>query len=75
MRAIALVGDIPTYLTGKPFLISSSRFRSMTTDYETPMERTFELLGENPYTLEAGIDETVKWLRSYTGSNESAGGF
>lgn len=75
MRALALVGDIPTCLTGKPFLISSSRFRSMTTDYETPMERTFELLGENPYTLEAGIDETVKWLRSYTGSNESAGGF
>ena len=75
MRALALVGDIPTYLTGKPFLISSSRFRSMTTDYETPMERTFELLGENPYTLEAGIDDTVKWLRSYTGSNESAGGF
>ena len=75
MRALAFLGDIPTYFTGKPFLINSSRFRSMTTNYETPMERTFDLFGENPYTLEAGIEETVKWLRSYRGSNGSAGGF
>src|SRR5947209_14183247 len=38
MRALALLGDIPTYLTGKPFLINTSRLRSMTTDYETPMQ-------------------------------------
>ena len=75
MRALALIGDIPTYLTGKPFLINSSRFRSMTTDYNTPMERTFELFGENPNTLEIGIEETVQWLQGYRGSNESAGGF
>jgi hypothetical protein len=75
MRGLALVGDIPTYLTGKPSLINSSRFRSMTTDYETRMEPTFELLGENPYTLEDGIRETIEWLRSYKGSNGSAGGF
>jgi nucleoside-diphosphate-sugar epimerase len=64
MRVLALAGDIPTCLTGKPFLINSSRFRSMITNYETPMESTFELLGENPYTLEDGIHETVKWLRT-----------
>ena len=75
MRALALVGDIPSQLTGKPFLISSSRFRSMTTNYETPMEPTFELLGESPYTLEDGIKETVEWLRSYRGADGSAGGF
>jgi nucleoside-diphosphate-sugar epimerase len=75
MRLLAGLGDVPTYLTGKPFLINSSRYRSMTTNYETPMERTFDLFGENPYTLEAGIEETVAWLRSYEGSNESAGGF
>lgn len=74
MRALALMGDVPTYLTGKPFLINSSRFRSMTTDYQTPMERTFELFGENPYTLEDGIRETVEWLRSYQGADVSAGG-
>lgn len=75
MRALALIGDIPTRVTGKPFLINSSRYRSMITNYDTPMEPTFELLGENPYTLEDGIRETVKWLRSYRGSNGSAGGF
>jgi nucleoside-diphosphate-sugar epimerase len=75
LRLLALVGDIPTRLTGKAFLINSSRFRSMTSDYPTPMEETFELLGENPYTLERGIAETVDWLRSYRGSNGSAGGF
>ena len=74
MRFLALFGDIPTYLTGKPFLINSSRFRSMTTDYLTPMDKTFELLGKNPYTLEDGIGQTVEWLRSYRGPDGAAGG-
>jgi nucleoside-diphosphate-sugar epimerase len=74
LRFLALLGDIPTRLTGKPFFINSSRFRSMTTDYETPMEHTFELFGENPYTLKEGIRETVEWLRSYQGDDGSAGG-
>jgi hypothetical protein len=57
-------------------LINSSRFRSMTTNYETPMEPTFELLGESPYSLENGIRETAAWLRSYQGPDDSsAGGF
>jgi GlcNAc-P-P-Und epimerase len=75
MRVLALIGDIPSRLTGKPFVINSSRLRSMTTDYLTPIERTFELLGENPYTLEAGIKETVEWLRSCRDSNQRGGGF
>jgi GlcNAc-P-P-Und epimerase len=74
ISALALLGDIPTYFTGKPFLINSSRFRSMTTDYQTPMEPTFELLGENPYTLEEGIRETVEWLRSYQDVDRPGGG-
>jgi GlcNAc-P-P-Und epimerase len=75
LRFLALLGDIPTRLTGKAFLINSLRFRSMTTDYETPMDPTFELFGENPYTLEAGIKETVEWLLSCRDSNENGGGF
>jgi GlcNAc-P-P-Und epimerase len=74
MRGLAVLGDIPTALTGKPFLINSSRFRSMTTDYETPMEPTFELLGENPYSFEAGIKETVEWLRTARDSGFMSGG-
>jgi nucleoside-diphosphate-sugar epimerase len=75
LRVVALLGDIPTRITGRPFLINSSRFRSMTSDYLTPMERTFELFGENPYTLEAAINETTQWLRSYTGTDDRGGGF
>ena len=75
MRVLALLGDIPSFVTGKPFLINSSRFRSMTIDYDTPMAQTFQLFGENPYSLEAGIKETVHWLRSYKGSDETIGGF
>lgn len=75
LRILALLGDIPTRLTGKAFLINSSRFHSMTTDYQTPMERTFDLFGENPYTLEAAIKETVEWLRSCRDSNQHGGGF
>lgn len=74
MRLLAFVGDIPSRLTGKPFLINSSRLRSMTTDYATPMEETFNLLGPNPYPLAEGIRETVKWLRDYRGPDASGGG-
>jgi nucleoside-diphosphate-sugar epimerase len=75
MRMLALLGDIPTRLTGRPFLINSSRFRSMITDYPTPMDKTFALLGENPYTLDEGIRETVEWLRSCRASEGAGGGF
>jgi nucleoside-diphosphate-sugar epimerase len=74
MRALAFLGDIPSSITGRPFLINSSRFRSMTTNYVTPMERTFELLGDNPYSLEQGITETVQWLHSYQGPDGLFGG-
>ncbi|MEP6698428.1 MAG: NAD(P)-dependent oxidoreductase [Verrucomicrobiota bacterium] len=74
MRSLALLGDIPTRLSGKPFLINSSRFRSMITNYATPMEPTFELLGENPDTLEEGIRETVKWLRTCRDFSGHGGG-
>ena len=74
MRLVALLGDIPTKITGKPFLINSSRFRSMTTNYETPMQPTFDLLGPNPYSLDAAIKETTEWLRSYQGPDRFAGG-
>jgi hypothetical protein len=48
----------------------------MTTNYETPMENTFQLLGENPYTLEESIRKTVQWLQANQGpDNSAAGGF
>jgi len=63
LRAVALVGDGISTITGKPFYLTTARYRSMTSDYPTPMEKTFEALGKGPFSLEAGIAQTVEWLR------------
>jgi hypothetical protein len=65
VRATAWAGDGISAVTGKKFYITTSRLRSMTTDYATPMERTFEVLGEPPYSLESGVEETVGWYRAW----------
>ena len=44
---IALGGDVLKFV-GIPFPITSGRFRSMTSDYITPMDKTIERLGEAP---------------------------
>lgn len=65
LRTIALAGDAITAVTGKPFYLTSSRYRSMTSDYPTPMEKTFSTLGRGPFSLEQGVRETVAWLKLY----------
>lgn len=64
LRGVAGVGDLIGGVTRKPFYINSSRLRSMTTDYLTPMDPTFELLGEPPFSLDEGVARTVAWFRS-----------
>jgi nucleoside-diphosphate-sugar epimerase len=64
LRTAGLAGDIITALTGKPFYITSSRYRSMVTDYVTPMDQTYALLGQPKFSLEQGVAETVTWLRT-----------
>jgi nucleoside-diphosphate-sugar epimerase len=64
LRAAGLAGDIITALTRKPFYITSSRYRSMVTDYVTPMEKTYALLGQPRFSLEEGVEETVAWLKT-----------
>jgi nucleoside-diphosphate-sugar epimerase len=63
LLAIAKVGDIVIKLHGK-FPLFTSRFRSMTEDYVTPMEPTFAALGPPTRSLKQGVHETVEWLRS-----------
>ncbi len=60
VRSIAFGGDILKVLR-IPFPITTGRFRSMTSDYITPMDRTIAAFGEAPWSLEAGVDEMVKW--------------
>jgi nucleoside-diphosphate-sugar epimerase len=60
IRMIAMGGDA-LKLVGIPFPITSGRFRSMTSDYITPMDHTIGRLGEAPHTMEEGVAEMVAW--------------
>ena len=71
LRAAGLGGDIISTLTGKPFYITSSRYRSMVTDYVTAMEKTYTLLGQPKISLEQGVGETVVWLKNQLGENKT----
>jgi nucleoside-diphosphate-sugar epimerase len=61
LRMIGLVGDIAGWI-GIKFPLTSSRVRSMTQDYLTPMDKTFDTFGDPPFPLQQGVDESVKWL-------------
>lgn len=61
VRNLALIGDM-LLLCRIKFPITSSRYKSMTTNNEIAMDETFELLGHPPYSLIEGIDITVQWL-------------
>jgi nucleoside-diphosphate-sugar epimerase len=63
LHVLALVGDGLMKL-GVKFPIFSSRLRSMTQDYPTPMEPTYALLGPPKTSLADGVRETVEWLRT-----------
>ncbi len=61
IRVLALIGDGLAVL-GIKFPIHTSRYRSMTEDYLTPMAPTIKAFGEPPYSLDDGIRETIQWL-------------
>jgi nucleoside-diphosphate-sugar epimerase len=67
LRTMGLVGDLISQLTGREFLIHSSRYRSMITSDAAPMDATYELLGPSPATLDQAVGETVRWLRTFDG--------
>lgn len=62
LKLMSLTGDFISKLTKKPFLINSYRYVNMTQENITPMQKTFELLGPPPFSLENGVCDTVKWL-------------
>lgn len=61
VKSLALCGDVAKAV-GLPFPISSGRFRSMTSDYITPMDKTIAALGEAPYSVDQGARDTVAWF-------------
>ncbi len=62
LATLAKLGDV-IIATGAKFPIFSSRYRSMTEDYLTPMEPTFAVLGRPRISLQEGVQETGRWLR------------
>ncbi len=64
VRTLGLVGDALT-LIGLKFPITTSRYKSMTTSNMAPMQPSFDVLGKPPYSLEQGIDETIRWMKLY----------
>lgn len=64
LRAIGLVGDLLGRV-GVKFPLTSSRYRSMTSDYLCPMDATYAVLGPPPLSLQQGVNETLAWLQHY----------
>jgi GlcNAc-P-P-Und epimerase len=64
LKILAATGTVLNGI-GVRFPITLSRYRSMTEDYFSPVQKTIEALGASPYTLEEGIKETVAWLDLY----------
>ncbi|MGA3080466.1 MAG: NAD(P)-dependent oxidoreductase [Terracidiphilus sp.] len=66
LRGIALIGDM-IKLTGRPFPLFTSRYRSMTQSYLVDMAPTIASLGGSKTSLEDGVAETVQWLKTLGG--------
>lgn len=64
LKTLGVVGDI-LYLAKVRFPMTSSRYKSMTHSNSVPMQKTFEVLGQPKYTLQAGIDNSIVWMRKY----------
>ncbi|HEY0979121.1 MAG TPA: NAD(P)-dependent oxidoreductase [Flavobacteriales bacterium] len=60
VKGLALCGDV-LKIFRLPFPITSGRFRSMTSDYITPMDRTEEAFGVAPFGLKEAVKRTVEW--------------
>ena len=60
VKGAALTGDLLKVLH-LPFPITSGRYRSMTSDYVTPMDATIDALGKAPYSVDQGVKAMVEW--------------
>lgn len=59
---LGLVGDILLIINIR-FPMTSSRYKSMTTDNPADMSKTFEVLGKPKYSLVQGVASTIDWMK------------
>jgi nucleoside-diphosphate-sugar epimerase len=62
-RSLVFFGDLVSSALGRPFLINSSRYKSIIEDYPTDTNYTLSVLGENKYSLEQGVSATLSWIQ------------
>jgi len=62
LKLLALGGEV-MHRIGGPAPLDRGRLYRMTTDYQVPMEETFETLGRGSVSRDQGIEETVAWLQ------------
>jgi len=68
VRLMGLGGDA-LHMLRLPAPIWSERVARMSIDYVVPMERTFDVLGRGPFTLEEGVAKSVAWLKDTARGN------
>lgn len=63
LKIAALLGDILKKI-GIEFPITSFRLNNMLTGGVYPVEKTKEIAGELPFTLDMGVKETIEWMKA-----------
>jgi hypothetical protein len=64
--SLSLIGDILSLFKIK-FPMYSERYRNLTTSNPVPTQLTIDTFGQPPYSLSAGVAETVCWLKNRGG--------
>jgi GlcNAc-P-P-Und epimerase len=62
IRTLAVAGDA-LRLVRVSFPITTTRFNSMTQNYLTDINKTFQVLGEPKYSMKDGVKDFVTWYR------------
>jgi len=62
-RVLANLGDVMIRMGMSDFPLTSFRLKNLTTSYEFDLRETQKACGPLPYTMEQGVQETVRWLK------------
>ena len=62
IRLMAMVGDLLKKMGWDDPLITTFRLNNMLTGSHYPIEKTQEVVGDLPYTLEEGVNQTLCWM-------------
>jgi nucleoside-diphosphate-sugar epimerase len=64
MKIIALIGDVLKFCGQSDPLITSFRLKNILTGAYYPIENTKKVVGDLPFSMEKGVEKTVKWVNN-----------